>query len=324
MRTEPHEVRARAREWLLRMSSGEAGEKDRAALKQWLEESPANASAFEDISNLWGELGQLDEARLEVPDQEPDMPSLPTSHRSRWAWAVAASVLLAVFMLSLLQPSGQLEPATEAGVQQYATAHGSIQQVSLPDGSEVTLGAYSRITLQFDDSSRDLTLLRGEAVFTVAPDASRPFTVNAGKGSTRAVGTIFAVRLVEQRVQVDVAEGTVEVASAGGHHRVAAGQRSGYHAESGLDPVTATDARSALAWRDGHREYHDTPLRELVADLNRYSATPILLTSRSLADTPITAAFEQFETTDQVLDAIENALPATVVRTATGIHIRAR
>ena len=65
MERETNKVRQEARDWLLRMSSGLAGEADHAALRKWLEASPAHQRAFADLCQLWGELDLAREAMLD-------------------------------------------------------------------------------------------------------------------------------------------------------------------------------------------------------------------------------------------------------------------
>ncbi|MBL7395987.1 FecR domain-containing protein, partial [Escherichia coli] len=71
-------------------------------------------------------------------------------------------------------------------------------------------------------------LLRGEAAFTVAPNPNRPFTVEAGGGSTTALGTRFIVRRDGVQTRVSVTEHAVRVASNPASVVVAQDQTSTY------------------------------------------------------------------------------------------------
>jgi len=66
--------------------------------------------------------------------------------------------------------------------------------ISLPDGSSVKLAAGSTIGFHnpFINNRRDL-FLKGEAVFTVRKDRTRPFTVHSKGIATTALGTVFSV-----------------------------------------------------------------------------------------------------------------------------------
>lgn len=90
------------------------------------------------------------------------------------------------------------------------------QLVHLSDGSDVELLPNATITYKdgFEATSRDI-VLEGEAVFSVAKDKSRPFTVYSGNISTTALGTKFRVTHWGDgaKTQVHLYEGKVVVKS---------------------------------------------------------------------------------------------------------------
>ena len=133
---------------------------------------------------------------------------LPPNHGRRNTWLGA---LAAVFLSMAIGASMLL---SDAG---YATERGELRRVPLQDGSIVTLNTDSQIRVQMSKSSRTIQLSAGESFFEVASDASRPFFVEAGEASFRAVGTAFVVRRIEgQPVEITVQEGVVEITSPNG------------------------------------------------------------------------------------------------------------
>ncbi|MBN9379680.1 MAG: FecR domain-containing protein [Chitinophagaceae bacterium] len=85
--------------------------------------------------------------------------------------------------------------------------------LSLSDGSTVELSPKSvvRYNTAFEPSHRNI-FLSGKAVFSVAADRARPFTVHAGGVRTTALGTRFMVStLSPDSVQVRLMEGKVVV-----------------------------------------------------------------------------------------------------------------
>ena len=81
----------------------------------------------------------------------------------------------------------------------------------LADGSLVRLRDDAEVAEAFTPTERRLRLVRGEAFFAVAKDAARPFFVEVGGVTVRAVGTAFSVRSEPHAVDVMVTEGTVRV-----------------------------------------------------------------------------------------------------------------
>ena len=91
------------------------------------------------------------------------------------------------------------------------TELGEWKTVTLADGSELRLGPNTRLTLDLGDQQRSIALVRGEAFFKVAKDATRPFLVEANAYAVRAVGTQFAVSHRQDELIVTVTEGEVRV-----------------------------------------------------------------------------------------------------------------
>jgi ferric-dicitrate binding protein FerR (iron transport regulator) len=66
--------------------------------------------------------------------------------------------------------------------------------ITLEDGTRVKLAPQSELSypVPFLKDQREITL-KGQAIFYVAKDPSRPFTVYAGKLATTAIGTVFRI-----------------------------------------------------------------------------------------------------------------------------------
>ena len=174
-----------------------------------------------------------------------------------------------------------------------STTAGELKQVTLPDGSKVTLGAKTEIAVHYAQCMRTILLNSGEALFDVEHDPKCPFTVIAGDGAITAVGTEFSVRRTLDRVTVQVAEGAVNVQPRDAlasvpwpkvtevsdiswpDAKLAQGQEVTYRGNQSRTPVESEDSRVATEWLDGRREYHHEPLAYLIADINRYVEEPI-------------------------------------------------
>jgi transmembrane sensor len=152
-----------------------------------------------------------------------------------------------------------------------------------------------------------VSLLGGEAHFTVAKDPRRPFVVEAGGVAVRAIGTAFNVRLDHANVDVLVTEGRVRVeasdqaavapaASVRTPVLVNASQRtvvslSPLPAEPEVVAVTPVQVQAALAWQAPRLQFHETPLGEAVAEFNRHNRHRLVLGDPSLGAIPIGGTF---------------------------------
>ncbi|RYY28497.1 MAG: iron dicitrate transport regulator FecR [Sphingomonadales bacterium] len=192
----------------------------------------------------------------------------------------------------------------------YSTAVGEIRRIPLVDGSTATVNTDSLIRVSIQPQRREIQLSSGEVWFEVAPDANRPFVVEAGDVRVRAVGTAFSVRRHADGIDVLVTEGTVEVWRLGDQHkpvRVKQGQRS--FVATDASAVAAIDGapeiERALAWRSGELALKGEPLSYAVDELNRYNRNKIVIVDPMLGRTPIVGYFRADDPT-----AFANAVTA--------------
>ena len=212
-----------------------------------------------------------------------------TGNRFRKIWVAAAAVLL----LGLLIPSAYhfLKPTTEQPPLQYVetvTQRGEIRTILLPDRTQVTLNAGSRIIypIRFSGDERKVELY-GEALFDVTSDPERPFMVKTEIMNIRVVGTVFNVKSYSDDLSssVSVASGKVEVGLADSKVLLEPNQQIKMEKSTGYFEKTTFDSGKYLSWTDGQLYFDRTPIREVINILNRhYPQVEIVLSEGEYAD----------------------------------------
>jgi transmembrane sensor len=184
----------------------------------------------------------------------------------------------------------QLQPA-------YSTAVGEQRLVRLEDGSRIRLNTDSRVRVAFSRGERRLVLARGEAYFDVAHDARRPFIVQAGDASVRALGTRFDVRRDAGQVRVTLLEGRVRVRHDGQPRSwtLAPDQQLTLSA-GGAGTTRTADGASATSWTTGRLVFHETPLAAAIAEVNRYSDRKVALDAQGLSGRLVNGVFDVGDT----------------------------
>src|SRR3546814_7306185 len=118
-------------------------------------------------------------------------------------------------------------------------------------------------------------------MFDVAHDASRPFVVDAGVGTVTALGTRLQVQRNEDCVSVTLLEGAVGIATTGHGDarslRLVPGQPAHYAPQTRRWTVEVTDADALTSWSQGLPVFGATPLRDALAEINRYSDVKLVL-----------------------------------------------
>lgn len=285
--TQIEEVMAQAGAWLARLQRAEIGEADGLAFDAWLAASSANREAYQATLAAW----QAFEA---CPDDVLDELAAQTRRAARRPaptrrWLVGGGMAIAAGLTAVaILPSVLSAPS----VQTYATVKGQHQRITLADGSVIDLNADTRLTVRFTRRERQVELGEGQAIFDVAHDAARPFTVEASGRAVRVLGTQFDVRNRGGDVTVTVARGRVQVrpvasSETGQAFALTPGQRLAI-GRTGAAELSGVDPQETLGWRSGRLVYRATPLAEVVADLNHQFVEQIEVTDPALARMPVT------------------------------------
>lgn len=208
------------------------------------------------------------------------------------------------------------------------TAKGHMRLIPLADGSTATLNTDSAISIAYDEHFRRVTLHRGEALFDVAKDTNRPFLVDAGAVTVRAVGTSFAVkRTAQSEIGVIMREGIVDVVrhTDGTRVRMVAGTILDAAPGDSLlvRNVTAGAIQSALAWKDGQIDLNQMTIAQAVDEFSRYSDRKIAVEGRGIADLRITGLYPANDP-EGFADAVALAFGLSVRKTADGVVLQRR
>jgi len=187
----------------------------------------------------------------------------------------------------------------------YLTAIGQQRAVRLADGSLIQLNTHSRIDVRYNWRTRDIRLVEGEAQFTVARDAMRPFRVAAGSVSVEALGTQFTVqRYATERTRVLVTEGRIMINMDDRDQRakllLAAGQiaeirRQGSGRALTVHTVSLTESARQLSWLQGRIRFSGQTLAEAASEFNRYNSTQIVITDPAIGNKRISGIFPATE-----------------------------
>jgi transmembrane sensor len=304
-----------AADWFIRLDGGTMTPEQRTGLADWLRESPAHVQEFLLAATTFRALDPVvREQRVPlgtllsrtVPEVVPlfagagqaagasqdraPRPRLPTFRALR---AVAAALVLALGAAGLSYPL--LRGAAPIVI---ATDRGEQRSVPLEDGSIVYLNTQSRVVVKFSKSRRTIELEKGEALFKVAHDRSRPFRVHVDGSVVEAVGTTFNVYRHDTLAEVAVVEGKVAVsdgaatnalAGAAGPPSAAQGSGQDRHPVTFLDEGHAAtvlgDGQVAqvktfrknvvLSWRERRLIFENEPLLAIARQFNRYNEVQI-------------------------------------------------
>lgn len=321
--TTPREEAAR---WFIRMhrdAGAQPGAADAAAWRTWMDADPRHAAEYAAFEALWQDF-----------DSTPRTEALATAvntaarqrrnTRSNTRRAAITRGVLGVAGLGtagVLAWRGWLEwQDTTVFALARDSAIGERIVLNLPDASVLTLGPASRIATRYTRRQRAVVLERGEALFDVARDADRHFTIDAGQARITVLGTRFTVNRLPGLVRVSVEHGTVRLAVKGAEGApfllLQAGEVGELPDESagaapGADGAHASPRRVQRDARDSFSSierglivFDNAGLGEIAATLSRWRRQPVRAAVADGTGGPrITAAVQRADV-ESFLDAL--------------------
>ena len=140
-------------------------------------------------------------------------------------------------------------------------------QVSLPDGSMVSLNSGSTLRFPNRFTSTRNVYLRGEAYFEVKKDG-RPFKVTCPAGDVNVLGTTFNVRAYNsERAYIALYTGKVRYENNGRKIELSPGEQI---VKSGNEiSVNQIYNKQTAAWKDGLIYFNDDSLCDVMDDIER-------------------------------------------------------
>lgn len=180
-------------------------------------------------------------------------------------------------------------------------------KMQLSDGTKVWLNSESEITFpnRFEGANR-MVSVKGELLFEVTEDKSRPFIVNTGYGVVRVLGTAFNVHCYDNETPMfTLVRGKIRYSLGNRSVDLKPGQQCRVN-DDGLTVVNV-DTYEYTAWVDEVITFKNKRLEELMNVLGRLYDVEIVYEAPSLKEIPFTGAFRQYEQLDEILRMIEES-----------------
>jgi transmembrane sensor len=280
--------------------------------QQWLDADPAHQAALAGLDRDLSMLRQLPAERTaHLRAAHPAPANAP--RRRGWRWLAATPTIrhatvafccVALLAIGVGWHQWRAQPIFE---QAYSAQRGQRLDITLPDGSQFTLDTDTRVEVALYRDRRQVRLANGQAMFSVARDVSRPFTVLAGPARVTVLGTRFAVRCEGcevgiGEVDVEVEEGHVGVTHTGPNgdsgndavQQARAELRAGQTVKvsaNGLGALAAVSPSSIAPWRKGLIRFASTPLAEAVREFERYGPLNLVIRDPEVAAMPIGGSY---------------------------------
>jgi len=321
--TEIDDIEETAARWVMRLDGGTLPDAEQCELDAWLAADTRHLGAFVRAQATWMD---LDRVAALAAGRAPVKPQ-----QTAWQWQWQRAAAIAAVTLGMIASLAFVNSRYLAG--RESTQVGEVRRLTLEDGSALSLNTASVLQVKFAADERRIVLRQGEASFQVAHDEQRPFVVQAGDVSVRAVGTAFSVRMRQQEVEVVVTEGVVEVVRKDSSERVEAERVARNHGvvvataeQPSAQPIAVAalsdkELERRLAWQDGRLVFQGEALANAVAEVNRYSPLPVVIDDPMLGRKSFVGVF-RIGDTRAFAQAAAAAFDAQVHEEGGELHLR--
>jgi len=251
---------------------------------------------------------QQDFKRLQEKIQQLKTPASVISFNQRRSykhiWIAAAAMIVVIAGAFLFSKNYTATLPQYAKI--YSTGFDERKEITLPDGSIVTLNAFSRLKVAegFNSTNREL-FLDGEAYFEVAQRAGNPFTVKSSKTSTTALGTAFKVRNynTDEIATVMLSSGKVKVDVLSSKEATILNPGEEMLINKNKATKKNFDAACLDNWKTMKLVFREANEKEIISKLNNMFGVEVMIDSQHAKPILFTGQFNGRNLTE-VLDAI--------------------
>ena len=184
---------------------------------------------------------------------------LSTRRSNTWAWATAATVLIASFL-------GIFWFTNLDNTLLIAQSGNTVELVTLADGSEVSTSLFQ---IELSDKKRAYKL-EGEAFFVVTNDVNKPFSVASANGIVTVLGTQFNVSTWGNQTNVFLEEGSVRLDDLNKNSLILKPGEKATIANNLLGNATEADVEEFKDWLNNMIVLKGTPISQVIIEIEHH------------------------------------------------------
>ncbi|AXT59752.1 DUF4974 domain-containing protein [Aquimarina sp. AD10] len=299
---------------------GDASPEEKKSIIEWIRKDKKHQKQFNLLKAQYV-AATLDSLNTtDVNESYQRFSSKKTKKKTYYYTAIVASVMMPFLLLYFYSSFSNNDLIVNTtnylkfGTRTVSTEHGGFKTVVLPDGSTIVLNANSSISYpkEFTDSLRKVTLI-GEAFFDIKRNINMPFIVEAENLKIKVLGTSFNVKSYpkDEKIETTLVTGKVEVHKQNIEQNpivLEPSERAVFDKKKSNIKVDKVDSNRIVAWQDGKLIFDNTPLKQVVLDLNRKYDVEFVIQSDSLLQYKYTGEFDNLKL-EEVLELLKISSP---------------
>jgi len=288
--------------WFMRMREP-MNAKERETFEQWLS-IKEHQHAYDEVCQTWSAL----DACASAHKPTPAVPTNNVFYTRRAFLYTASSFLLGIGAYGLY--GHYLN--TPIFARTFISRQGETMEVTLPDGTHVSLDADTKLEVAYYTHQRETNVRQGQVMFSVTSDPQKAFHVKASDTLVTVVGTRFSVRNIDDIVKVAVQEGHVRVENSKLTRTFDLLPSDGLMVKNAeVTPLKVTPELVG-AWQNGRVAFEDATLEETLKEFARYGEKRLIATD-DVKEFRVTGSFD-ITNSGNFVTALPSVIPIRYIK----------
>jgi ferric-dicitrate binding protein FerR (iron transport regulator) len=301
---------------IVKLVSGNLNSESRKDILARIDEEKDTKEIFQKVKVAWALLSSTKKMpEYKVEKSYLDFQSrILTNHNSSFFKTYSYFKYAAIFILLLSIPALIIylndRSANETKYTTLIADYGQMSRVMLPDSSVVWLNSGSTLIYNnnYSVKNRDLKL-KGQAFFDIRKDKKNPLIVSCNNFMVKVMGTKFDVSAYPEdtKIRVTLKTGKVELLHKNiksFSYLLSPGEMAEYDTQLKNIMIKEIEVENYINWKDGVLIFKDTPMAEVIKQLNRKFNVKIEVKNSDVYKSIFNANFNN-EKLPEILDYIQ-------------------
>lgn len=291
--------------WLTREEEG-LNEKEKSELNFWLNSNENHKKTYEENKSIR-------KAFKSLPSQLKDELACKAkkgAKKTKIIEKIKPLAAAAIFILALGFGSFKYNEFVSPTYSNHLVSQNSINKnILLPDNTKIVLDKNSDIEVNYFKNKREIKFNEGRAMFYVAKDKTKVFTIKVNHTQIKVLGTAFEVDKFDNKISIKVKEGLVKISKENNnkHETIALLKKEDsllLDENSNILSLNKIQINKIANWEKGYILLDNTPLEEAIKQFSRYNEIKVSFENYRVTQIPITGKFTLNE-----FDSFIKALP---------------
>ena len=317
------EINKKANTWLNREKEG-LNIYEKKDLEKWLNSNSHNKNIYEENKRVREACSNLPKDYLDGLTKEVQISANKTRLFEKIKPLLATASILFILCFGIFKVYSDKQTIYS---NTYITKNENLNNIILADNTRIDLDVKSQIAINLYKNKRQVTFVKGKAMFSVAKDKNKPFIIRSGKTTIEVVGTQFEVINLNDITTINVSEGIVKIAHIFNETKnsktitlLKKGDTLSINNQGKVLNFAKTNIKNIATWRENLLVFTKTTLSEATKIFQRYSDKKTSFQNNELSQLKISGSFSTKDY-DKFLHALPLIYPIKVHKNMDKIQI---